>query len=189
MRWFACVCCMLGGAVLAAEGHAPYAGLDARPIASLSPEDIAALEAGEGWGLALPAELNGYPGPRHVLDLADDLELTAAQQRVVSAIFEAMQSDAVAAGLDLIAAERALDEAFRGGSVTPEMLERRVRDAARARGALRLVHLTRHLETIDILSADQIARYNALRGYAHTPCTAVPQGHDPEMWRRHNRCP
>lgn len=45
--------------------HSPYAGLPAREIKALSPEEIADLAAGRGMGLALAAELNGYPGPRH----------------------------------------------------------------------------------------------------------------------------
>ncbi|TCO72453.1 hypothetical protein [Rhodovulum euryhalinum] len=61
--------------------------------------------------------------------------------------------------------------------------------AARARAELRFVHLARHLDTPPLLTDDQIARYNALRGYgAAAPCAAVPRGHDPAMWRRHNTC-
>jgi hypothetical protein len=45
------------------------------------------------------------------------------------------------------------------------------------------------LETPPLLTADQIVRYNDLRGYdAADPCDAVPEGHDAAMWRRHNGC-
>lgn len=57
----------------------PYAGLETRQIKALSGEPVAELRAGEGMGLALAAELNGYPGPRHVLDLANQLGLTDEQ--------------------------------------------------------------------------------------------------------------
>src|SRR5688500_491116 len=50
----------------AAESHAPYAGQQSRDIKSLSEQEIAALLAGQGAGLAKAAELNGYPGPAHV---------------------------------------------------------------------------------------------------------------------------
>jgi len=31
--------------------------------------------------------------------------------------------------------------------------------------------------------------YNELRGYSSDdPCENVPEGHDPEMWKRHNNC-
>jgi hypothetical protein len=47
----------------------PYAGQDARDIKSLSAEDIAELRRGGGWGFAKSAELNGMPGPAHLLEL------------------------------------------------------------------------------------------------------------------------
>ena len=47
----------------------PYAGQESRRIKSLSEQDIAELRAGRGWGLAKAAELNGMPGPAHLLEL------------------------------------------------------------------------------------------------------------------------
>ena len=47
----------------------PYAGLQDRAIKALSDEQIADLRAGKGMSLALPAELNGYPGPAHALEI------------------------------------------------------------------------------------------------------------------------
>jgi hypothetical protein len=63
---------------------------------SLSAKELADLEAGNGMGLARAAELNGYPGPRHVLDAANDgkLTLTAAQREAVEEVFASMQRDA-----------------------------------------------------------------------------------------------
>ena len=49
----------------------PYAGEEAREIRTLSEEDIRQLKNGEGWGLAKAAELNGVPGPAHLLEIAD----------------------------------------------------------------------------------------------------------------------
>jgi hypothetical protein len=66
-------------AAAAAAGHAqtsPYAGEQARDIKALSDQDIKELQSGHGKGLAKAAELNGYPGPAHVLELADELKLT-----------------------------------------------------------------------------------------------------------------
>jgi len=54
----------------------PYEGMQARPIKALSAEQIADLRAGRGMSLALAAELNGYPGPRHILELGEQLGLT-----------------------------------------------------------------------------------------------------------------
>jgi hypothetical protein len=81
--------CALALPVLA-DNTVPYAGQQTRQIKALSDDDIAALLKGEGTGYAKAAELNGYPGPKHVLDLAGQLKLTEAQRRQVQAIFDRM---------------------------------------------------------------------------------------------------
>ena len=71
----------LAASVLAGPAPAdmPYAGQQARAIKALSDDDIAALRKGEGMGVAKAAELNGYPGPAHVLVLAADLPFLGAE--------------------------------------------------------------------------------------------------------------
>ena len=71
--------------VTSVNAQTPYAGMQARPIKALSDQQIADLKAGRGMGLALAAELNGYPGPLHVLELADKLDLSAEQRTACSA--------------------------------------------------------------------------------------------------------
>lgn len=172
-----------------AVAPSPYAGMETRAIKSLSDQDIADLRRGAGWGLALAAELNGVPGPAHLLELADEIGLSADQIAAIGSIFSAMQAEAQAAGDRLIAAEAAIEAAFRDGGLTPDRLRALIDTAAAARAELRYVHLSRHLETPPLLTPGQIARYNELRGYgAADPCDAVPAGHDPTMWRRHNGC-
>jgi hypothetical protein len=73
--------------------HSPYAGQELRGIKALSQEDIEGLLAGTGipfGGMAKPAELNGYPGPRHVLDAVEarEFELTSGQQEQIEALYE-----------------------------------------------------------------------------------------------------
>ena len=143
-----------------------YAGEERRAIKALSKEDVDTLRRGGGWGLARAAELNGAPGPAHVLELEDELGLDAEQAGTIGALHARMKREAVRAGTRFIEAERALDEAFRTGPPAPDALERLVRDAAEARGALRLVHLHFHLDTLPVLTPAQIARYRVLRGYA-----------------------
>lgn len=150
--------------VLAAE--APYAGQQERPIKALSVDDLAALRKGEGMGMAKAAELNGYPGPRHVLDLAQQLQLTDAQRRDVQAIFDGMSTAAKPLGGELIAQEQALDQLFAKGDITPDRLVAATAAIAELQGRLRAVHLSAHLETRALLNPDQIARYEQLRGYA-----------------------
>lgn len=166
----------------------PYAGFETRTIKGLSDDDIAQLRAGSGWGLALPAELNGKPGPAHLLELADPLALSPAQIAAIEAIHAEMKAEAIAAGAQLIDAERALSDAFAGDGLTHDSLAALLATAETARATLRLVHLSRHLDTTPLLTAEQIARYAELRGYTADPCASVPDGHDPDMWRMHNGC-
>lgn len=144
---------------------APYAGQDARSIAALPPERIAGLRAGAGLGYALPAELNGLPGPLHVLELAGDLALTDQQRTAVEAIRRAMLDRAVPLGERLIAAEGALDAAFSDGALTADRVADLTAEAATVEGELRAVHLAAHLETAPLLTPHQRMLYARLRGY------------------------
>jgi len=170
------------------HGHTPYAGLETREIKSLSEEDLDELRRGGGWGLALSAELNGMPGPAHLLDLRDEIGLSTEQIVQIETIYAAMKAEAQATGLRYIEAERAIETAFREGRLDESGLRALVDEAESARAELRFIHLSRHLSTPPLLTEDQIARYNRLRGYAADPCETVPEGHDAEMWRRHNNC-
>jgi Spy/CpxP family protein refolding chaperone len=155
-----------------AQTHQPYAGLQARPVKALSDQQIADLKAGRGMGLALAAELNGYPGPLHVLELATPLGLSEDQRAKVAVLFDAMKQEAVALGERLIAAETALDRQFADKTITSSGLVDATRDIASLQGELRLAHLKYHLATLELLTPEQAARYSTLRGYGggqHTP--------------------
>lgn len=166
-----------------------YAGQETRDIKSLSAEDLAELKRGGGWGLAKAAELNGYPGPAHVLEMKEEIGLSDDQIKAISAIFDIMQKDAIVRGERFVALERRLEEGFQARSIDEDRLRRDLQAIAEARSALRETHLAAHLKTVRILSEEQIAAYNTLRGYgAQDPCAAVPEGHDPAMWRKHNGC-
>ena len=169
---------MVGVALLiAVPVHAadmPYAGQQSRPIKALSDDDIAALQNGEGMGMAKAAELNGYPGPKHVLELARQLQLTDEQRRGVQAIFDRMSAAAKPLGGELIAQEQALDQLFAKGDITPDRLAAATAAIAELQGRLRAVHLSAHLETRALLNPDQIARYEQLRGYGALP---APEHH------------
>ena len=138
--------------------------------------------------LSFAAELNSVPGPTHLLELADDIGLTARQRSEIEAIGAQMQAGAILAGERFVAAEQALDVAFQQGAPYAATLEQLVQEAGDARAALRLVHLSAHLLTLLLLTEDQVSQYSILRGYSDDPCASVPQGHDPAMWRKHNRC-
>lgn len=166
-----------------------YKGQEARAIKSLSESDIEELKEGKGWGVAKAAELNGYPGPAHVLELKDDLELTSDQIQKTENLFQRMQAEAIKLGHKFIEAEWALTNAFSDKTISAEQLDSLVTASTEQRGALRVVHLSAHLEMMDILSEGQIRKYNDLRGYTSTdPCENIPEGHNPEMWKKHNNC-
>lgn len=155
--------------------HQPYGGLQARPIKALSDQQIGDLKAGRGMGLALAAELNGYPGPMHVLELAGPLALTDTQRERMVLLVDAMKAEAIALGERLIAAEAGLDRQFADKAITEKSLNEGVEAIAALQGALRTAHLKYHLATKDLLTAEQVARYAELRGYSGN--TARPHQH------------
>ena len=157
---------LLAGSAVA---QTPYAGMQTRPIKALSEQQVADLGAGRGMGLALAAELNGYPGPSHVLELADKLDLTADQRASVQRLFDSMKLEAVPLGSKLIEQEADLDRQFAGRMVTPESLKISVGAIAATQGALRETHLKYHLSTVAILKPGQMQRYAELRGYGSKP--------------------
>jgi hypothetical protein len=173
------------------QGHRPakaYSGQQTRTIKSLSEADIAELRRGGGWGLAKAAELNGVPGPAHLLELTVQIPLSAAQAKAIEDIYQRMRSAAIAEGTRLIDLERALDQRFRDGKMTHEVLDRSLEQIEASRRRLRYIHLSAHLETPPLLTEVQIARYKALRGYGEEPCTDVPEGRDESTWRKHHGC-
>jgi hypothetical protein len=143
----------------------PYAGWEHRPVKALSNEQIADLRAGRGMGLALPAELNGSPGPAHVLELGDQLRLTKEQRIRVQELHAAMKVEAIPLGERLITQEADLDRQFATQSVIPASLQAASAEIGTTQGALRLAHLRYHLSTLDVLTPEQIRRYGELRGY------------------------
>lgn len=140
--------------------------MQARSIKALSQQQVSDLTAGRGMGLALAAELNGYPGPAHVLELAEKLKLTADQRDGVRKLFDSMKAEAVPIGSRLIEQEAALDAQFASRTVTPESLKAATTAVAITQGELRETHLKYHISTADILSANQMQAYATLRGYS-----------------------
>lgn len=148
-----------------ANAQTPYAEMQGRPIKALSDQQVADLGAGRGMGLALAAELNGYPGPSHVLELADKLELSAEQRAGMQRLFDSMKAEATPLGTKLIEQEADLDRQFANRTVTPESLKASTAAVAATQGMLRETHLKYHLSTGHILTATQLKKYAELRGY------------------------
>lgn len=145
--------------------QSPYTSQQDRSIKALSSERIAGLQAGRGLGYAKAAELNGFPGPKHVLELAEELALSDDQRARTRALFESMQERASVLGRELIAAEAALDEAFAEREISPQRLGELVAASARIEGDLRRIHLQAHLDQTELLDNEQVTKYMKLRGY------------------------
>lgn len=160
----------------------PYAAQAAAAIKALSAQEVDDLLAGRGMGFAKAAELNHYPGPRHVLDLGEPLALTPGQRARTELVFAGMQAAAQDLGQRLVAAEAALDALFAAGRADEAAVADQVGEVARLQGELRATHLSAHLEMRRILAPEQVALYDRLRGYAPVdaaePGGAAPAGHD-----------
>ena len=143
----------------------PYAGEQTREIKALSKEDIDELLRGGGWGLAKAAELNGMPGPTHVLDMAAELSLSDGQIERTRRIRNDMRREAKQFGERFVAKEAELEERFRVGDIAEAELGARVSEIEAIRAELRTAHLSAHVEMARILSPEQMERYATLRGY------------------------
>ena len=121
------------------------------------------LAEGRGFGIAFVADRNGYPGPLHVLELADTLKLTPEQETRVGALQDAMLAEARPQGVALLEAEQRLGRLFADGHATEETVRAQAGQVERLRGEVRLVHLRYHLKTRELLTEPQRATYHAKR--------------------------
>lgn len=160
---------LLTVAAAAACSHQQHHGYDpgesSKLVKSLTEAEVANYIEGRGMGLAKPAELNSYPGPMHVLELADKLSLTAEQRGETQRIFDAMRAEATRLGKLIVEKEGELNRAFTNGSISRESLATRVTELSRLQGELRALHLGAHIEMQQVLSAEQVKTYDELRGY------------------------
>jgi Spy/CpxP family protein refolding chaperone len=158
--------CPIALSAVAFAQQSPYAGQQARPIKALSSADLDALTNGTGMGMAKAGELNGYPGPAHILMMAAMLNLTANQTAAITAIKNRMSNSAKALGATILDREQILDRQFATGTINPTLLSEETGEIGRLQGQLRAVHLKAHIETKAALTAEQITAYNKMRGYA-----------------------
>lgn len=143
----------------------PYAGEQHREIKALPAAEQRGWLEGQGMGLARTAELNGYPGPMHVLELAQPLQLSAQQLQASRELMHGHKAEARALGAQLVEAERRLDLAFRERQVQESTLAGLTEEIGMLQARIRASHLRTHLAQTALLSREQVARYNELRGY------------------------
>ncbi len=158
---------LAGIQIVKGQSHAPspYAGEKDRTVKALSEAEIDGYRNGEGMGFARAAELNSYPGPRHVLELRDELDLAPDQVTQVQAVYEAMHAEAVRLGEEIVAKEKSLDALFAGSQATPEAIAELTESIGLLQGRLRFVHLHAHLQLKELMTEAQIQHYDMLRGY------------------------
>lgn len=143
----------------------PYAGQQDRAIKALSEQEQRGWLEGQGMGLAKPAELNGYPGPMHVLELAAPLALTAQQSSATRELMQRHKATVRTLGAQLVEAERQLDLLFRERRATEGEVERLSGQIGTLQGRIRAEHLRTHVSQVALLTPEQVARYSVLRGY------------------------
>jgi Spy/CpxP family protein refolding chaperone len=166
----------LPGVALAQHSYSPHSGQEARQTKALSADDMQALLNGHGMGLAKAAELNHYPGPLHVLELATPLHLSDTQRTETQKIYDQMHREAIRLGQGIIAKEQELDRLFATQAVDATGLRALISEIGRLQGDLRFVHLQAHLDMKSLLSPEQIAAYDRLRGYSGGGRTEAPTG-------------
>ena len=148
-----------------AQQPSQYAGQQTREIKALSPAQTQDLLAGKGMELAKAAELNGYPEPMHVLELADSLQLSPEQRSSTTQLLAQRKAEARTIGGQLIAAERELDGTFAAQNAQAEAVARLTQLTGTLQAALSNAHLQTHLIQTRLLSPKQVLQYVVLRGY------------------------
>jgi len=132
-----------------------------------------ALEQGQGFGMALAADRSGYPGPKHILELREQLRLTAEQGAAVTSLMAAMKEKAQPLGRQILGAEKQLEELFRAGRSEAELREETYRIAT-LRAQLRWVHLETHLKARKLLTPEQLAIYQQIRHGSESHAHGAP---------------
>jgi Spy/CpxP family protein refolding chaperone len=162
------------GLASACAADMPYAGQQTRAIKALSDQEVSDYVEGRGMGSSKAAELNHYPGPAHVLADSSRLELTDGQKAETQSVFDTMSAAAKRSGAAIVAKEAELDALYASGQAAPAATKELVTELARLQAEFRYAHLSAHLAMRTILTPEQIARYDEMRGYASVPPGSSP---------------
>ena len=147
-----------------AHGSSPGADLPPHRQMQAALDQIDRVIAqGLGAGMAFAADQNGYPGPRHVLELKERLRLTPAQEARITMLETAMFAESRPKSERLRDAEARLRQLFADGVADAGRVRLAVAEVERTRAELRLVHLLTHLETRAVLTEEQRRAYHDAR--------------------------
>lgn len=147
------------------QQNSSYAGQESRNIKALTSYEIEGYLSGLGMGLSKVAELNQYPGPKHVLELADQLKLSDLQKEQTQTLYNEMKNKAVNIGKNYIAKEQELNQLFESGNVSSSAIKSLLVKIGEIKGSLRAVHVNAHIKMKEILTSNQVKKYDELRGY------------------------
>jgi len=152
--------------VAMASTGSTYSGQEKREIKSLSKNEISGYLNGKGMGFSKVAELNHFPGPRHVLDLAIELQLSKQQIEKTNILYQAMKIKAKKYGSFLVEKEKEIESLFLAKEVDSIKLEKLAKESAEFTAQIRLAHLEAHVSQQQLLTKKQIRKYDDLRGYS-----------------------
>jgi hypothetical protein len=144
--------------------HAAEAAREGTGIPALSEALAAGYLDGKAMWQASVAELNHYPSPRRVLELAESLELTEGQRRATTNLHEEARREAIRLGEELVALEQRLNRIFVWNQATADNISRVVLDIGTLQTQLRLTHLVASIRQKPLLTEEQVRRYDELQG-------------------------
>jgi hypothetical protein len=147
-----------------AAAHAAEAAREGTGIPALSEAQAASYLDGEAMWLANVAELNHYPSPRRVLELAEALELEEGQRRATTMLHEETRREAIRLGGELVALEQRLNRIFAWNQATADNIAKLVLDIGTLKAQFRLTHLVASIRQKPLLMEEQVRRYDELQG-------------------------
>lgn len=151
--------------VTAMAQKSDYMGQESRQIKALSSDDTRGYLEGRGMGLAKAAELNGYPGPMHVLQMKEALQISKTQELKITAIFDKMKRETIALGKEIVRTEAQLEQEFRSNRANPVRVEDLTTMIGAIQAKIRASHLNAHIATKPLMTTSQLKKYNDFRGY------------------------
>jgi hypothetical protein len=146
---------------------APNYAPPAREIKALSPQEQRGWIEGENMGMARAAELNGYPAPMMVLEMAQTLKLTPEQAAATRELMTRHKAQVRKLGAELVDAERQLDVAFRDQHAEASEVDRLTGQIGQLQARIRASHLRTHVAEQALLTPQQMQQYAGMHGFAH----------------------
>lgn len=155
---------MGGGHQMHGQAGGGMQGMGGGMLGGVSQQEKEALLKGAGLGAGMIAMMNGYPGPKHVLEMGDELGLTAEQRESIGKTYGKVKAESVELGTELVEKDEKLTALFASGSVTAGEVEKLSREIGELQGRVRATHLNAHVETFDALTPAQREQLSSMQG-------------------------